>query len=223
MNFGSMSLTQRYALIVGVVVIAVVVFLIANGTFEIGGGGDGSDDGNGDSLALDQSTDQGADASDGERWERGEAVVSADGGTGVEGEVVGPTGLLVMNQAFQFGDLRMAVTEIRLGDRVGPENGEVEALERFATVHLSARSTGLAALELAGRLLLVDAQGRGFEPNAVATAAAERATADRVNALTVALQPGITTDLIVVFDIAEEANDFRLRISDGFVEVALER
>ncbi len=211
MNFGSMSPTQRYALVVGAVVIVVIAFLIVNGTFEIGGGGG---DGDNDSLALDQRTAPAGDAA---------ADDAPDAGAGMGGAVAGPTGLPAMDQAFQFGDLRMAVTEIRLGDRVGAENDEVEALERFATVQLSARNTGRTAFDLVGRLLLVDGQERGFAPNAAATGAAARAATDRGDALTVALQPGITTDLVVVFDIAEEAEDFRLRVRGGFVEVALDR
>lgn len=205
MNFGRMSPTQRYALVVGVVVIVVIVFLIVNGTFNLGG-----DDGAADPLALDPGA--------------GEAVEAAAGAAGDPlRAAVGAGAPLAMGQPFQFGDLRLAVSDIRLGDRVGQENDEVQALARFATVRLSARNTGRTPFDLAGRLSLVDGQGRAYAPNAAGSAAAARADADRGDSLTVALPPGITADLIVVFDIAAGAEDLRLRVGGGFVEVALGR
>ena len=205
---GNLGSTQRYALIVGVVVIAVIVFLIANGTFELGGDDDDDD-------ALARTTEQAQ--SDEEAGEE-------NGGAAAGAQTADPAvGLQAIGSAFQFGDLRLIVTEIRFSDRVGQEGDETLALERFARLRLSARSTGLDAFTLGGALVLIDAQGRRFTPNAVATENAARIDESRGNALTRVLQPGITTDLVVAFDVPDDAEGFRLRIRGGYVEVELNR
>ncbi len=83
--------------------------------------------------------------------------------------------------------------------------------------------TGGEPLSLDGGLQLVDASGRVFTPNPVATAAAAGRIDDREDALAIRLQPGITADLIVVFDVPNDAEDFRLRLRGGFVDVTLDR
>lgn len=214
---GKLGSTQRYALIVGVIVIAVIVFLIASGTFELGGGGDDGDD---DALAL---TAEQAEADD-DAGRASPDAGEADGAAAEGAQTAAPAvGLQAMGSAFQFGDLRVIVTEIRLSDRVGQEGDETLALERFARLRLSARSTGLDAFTLGGSLVLIDARGRRFTPNAAATENAARIDDSRGNALTRVLQPGITTNLVVAFDVPEEAEGFRLRISGGYVEVELNR
>ena len=205
---GNLGATQRYAMIVGVVVIVAIVFLIANGTFELGGS---DDDG---PLAVEQVA--------AELDEEDEA--SADEESGDDDAPSRPAaGLQPMEVAFQFGDLRIIVTDIRLGDRVGEEDDETLALERFATVELSVRNTGLDAGTLEGALLLIDGSGRRFSPSVAGTAVAVRVDANREDAQAVSLQPGITTALVAVFEIPDEAEDFRLRVSGGYAEVELDR
>ena len=203
------SSTQLYALVVGIAVIAILGFLVANGTFEFG-----SDDAGGESLseAVEQADEEPSDAD-------GAEAEAEDGDV----EAAPSVGLQAMDTAFQFGDLRVIVTDIRLPDRVGEEGDETLALERFARVRLSARNTGLDAFTLDGALALIDGMGRRFTPNGVATENAARIDLSLGSALTQDLQPGITIDLVVVFDVPEEAEDFRLRISGGFAEVALDR
>ena len=198
---------------VGVVVIAVVVLLIANGTFDFG-----SSDEDDDSLASESSQAE-ADTSPDDSAPDGDATNGDDDDEAAPAAV----GLQEMDSAFQFGDLRLVVTEVRLSDRVGQEGDETLALERFARVRLSARNTGLDAFRLDAALVLIDGQGRRFTPNAAATANAARIDSSRGDALTQDLQPGITTDLVVAFDVPDGAEDFRLRITGGFVEVALDR
>lgn len=207
----NLSSTQLYALVVGIAVIAIIAFLIVNGTFEFG-----DDDENGDD-ALAQTTEQ---TEPEEREDGGEQAQS----DAEKGDAATPAaGLQPMDSAFQFGDLRLIVTDIRIADRVGQEGDETLALERFARLRFSARNTGLDAFTLDGSLVLIDAVGRRYTPNATATENAARIDADRGNALTQDLQPGITTDLVVVFDVPEEVGDFRLRITGGYVEVELDR
>ncbi|PZC49459.1 MAG: protein of unknown function (DUF4352) [Chloroflexi bacterium] len=211
---GKFNSTQIYALIVGVVVIGVVVFLISNGTFELGGSDDESND------ALAQTTAQ----AEAEAEDQAEAAAAADDQSDEDGEAAPPAaGLQPMDSAFQFGDLRTIVTDVRLTDLVGEEGDETLALERFARVRLSARNTGLEPFSLEGTLILIDSRERRFTPNGEATENSARIDPDRGSALSLDLQPGITTDLVVVFDVPEEAENFRLRIVGGFVEVELDR
>lgn len=213
---GKFSSTQLYALIVGVVVIAVIAFLIANGTFELGSGDDDSDD------ALAQTSEQAQVEGSSSEQSQSQPAADADDAGG-ESTAAPAVGLQPMDSAFQFGDLRIIVTDVRLSDLVGEEGDETLALERFARVRLSARNTGRAPFTLAETLVLVDGLGRRYTPNATATANAARIDNDRSDALAQDLQPGITTDLVVVFDVPEEAEDFRLRIEGGYVEVELDR
>lgn len=215
---GKFSSTQLYALVVGVAVIAIVGFLIANGTFDFGS----SDDEN-DSLAVPSAQADGGERPDDADADGGDAQANSSAEEADEDGAVAAAGLQTIETAFQFGDLRVIITDIRISDRVGQEGDETLALERLARLRLSARNTGLEPFTLDGALLLIDGQGRRFTPNVAATANAARVDSSRGNALTQGLQPGITTDLVVAFDVPKEAEDFRLRISGGYVEVALDR
>ena len=127
------------------------------------------------------------------------------------------------DEAFQFGSLRLAVTGIRLSTMVSEGRDTLEAIEQFASVLLTVRNTSDAPVSLAGRLLLLDGQGRIFSPDAEATAAAALRAESRRDGLVVDLQPGLETELVVVFQVPEEAENFRLRLSGGSVDVELDR
>ncbi len=195
-----LSPTQKYALVVALVVIVVIAFLIANGTFQFGEHNPGDD-------IIPQEEEMAAGADDGD-----------------DGEAPAPAvaGRQPMHRAFQFGDLRVIVTGLTVTDMVGQEGAESLALERFAMVHLSARNTGTSPLTLDGALGLVDATGRGFSPNRLATENAAIAHPDHADALVQVLQPGIITQLVVVFDVPHDAYGLRLRIEGGYVDVELE-
>ncbi len=235
-----MTNTQWYAVVVGLVVIGVVVFLIASGGLSTGSdvedslalpesaadaddiGPDDVGPGDGGSAAVAASED----ASEDEDEDEGDnASASAEGTSDGAAPFAGSSalGALTMETPFQFGDLRVAVTDLALSDIVSEGSDEQLAIALFATVRLSVRVTGGEPLSLEGSLQLVDAAGRVFTPNPVATAAAAARIEDRADALTIRLQPGITTDLIVVFDVPNDAEEFRLRLSGGFVDVTLER
>ncbi len=192
--------TQKYALVVGVVVIAVIAFLVVNGTFQFGGGHDPGDD----IIPSEEEMAAGDDAGD------------------LEGAAPPASGRQPMHRAFQFGDLRVIVTGLTVTDMVGQEGSESEALERFAMVHFSARNTGASPITLDGALGLSDANGRRFSPNRLATENAGIAHPTHVDALMQDLQPGIITQLVVVFDIPNDAYGLRLRIEGGYAEVDLE-
>ncbi len=204
-----MSGTQLFAIFVGIVVVVVIVFLLSSDQLSFN-----SDDDEGplgpDTSEVDSSD---SDPSDGDSPD-GADPETAPGGLATQ---------VAQDQAFQFGNLRLAVTEISISTIVSEGRDSVEAIERFATVFITARNTGLTSLSLAGSLLLIDGTRRQFTPNLAATAATAFRDDARQDALNFDLQPGIDSDLIVVFDIPDESQDFRLRISGGFVDVELER
>ena len=192
------SATQKYALVVGVVVIVAIVFLIISGTFKLGSGDDAPDD----PLAV---SAEPAEPDEDEADDRPPPAA----------------GRQAMDRAFQFGDLRVIVTDLEISDSVGHEGDETLATERFARVQFSARNSGSAPLLLDGALVLIDANGRSFSPNLAATENAARVDAEYGDALMLHLQPGILTDLVVVFDVPHDGFGFRLRIKGGYVDVEL--
>ncbi len=198
-----LSGTSLFAIFVGIVVIVVVIFLIASGGVDLGS----SDDDGGVLGAIEQAADEDEDAGD----------ADADDSPAVA------SGAARQDEAFQFGDLRLAVTDLRLSTLVSEGRDTVEAIEQFATVLLTVRNTSDAPVSLGGRLLLLDGRGRIFSPDAEATAAVALRDESRRDGLVVALQPGLETDLVVVFQVPELAENLRLRLSGGYVDVELDR
>lgn len=212
-NLRRLSSTQLYALAVGIIVVVVVIFLIASGGVSLGGGDDE------DVLALPPAAAELADEEAGEDDDASSVQSApADGGA-----IPAPLSGLVRDEPFQFGDLRLIITDLRLSNVVSEGRDEVTAIERFASVRLTVRNSGRAPLSLADALQLLDDEGRLFRPNAAASAAAALRSDGVGDALSVALQPGITTELIVVFEVPNGAEGFRLRVSGGFVDVELDR
>ena len=200
-----LSSTTLFALFVGVVVIVVIAFLVVGGGVDLGT----SDDNEGALGASEQVQEDasGAVSSD-------EATSEAPLSTGSASQ---------QDVAFQFGDLLLAVTDIRVSRLVSEGVDEVEAIERFATVLLTVRNTGDAPLSLNEQLQLLDDQGRAFSPDAEATAAVAVRDGSANDALVARLQPDLEIELVVVFQVPEGAENFRLRVRGGYVDVVLER
>ena len=195
MNWQVLRSTQVFALFVGAVVVAVVVFLFATGQFE-------SDDDE-DPLAL---PSEGAS-------ELGDAM---GGRVELAGAVV------ALAEAFQLGDLRLLVTERRFGSQVGENRDGVDAQGRFVVIALTARNTGMDPITLGDRIQLLDELGRSYSPLPEASATAALRDPAREDGLTVELQPGLTVDFVLVFDVPEEAKGLRLRVRGGFADVDLD-
>ncbi len=205
-----MSGTQLFAIVVGIVVVVVVVFLISSDTLSFSGGDDEGP------LGAETTSQSDGDATDSDTSAGGDASATGDGEGGLPRQVL-------QDEAFQFGHLRLAVTEINLSVVVSEGRDSVEAIERFATILLTVRNTDRLPHSLSGNLILIDGQGRQFTPNVAATAATAFRDDSRQDALTFDLQPGIDSDLVVVFDVPDEAEDFRLRLLGGFVDITLDR
>lgn len=208
----TMSGMQFFAVFVAIVVVVVLVFLVTSDQLSFN-----SDEDDG-VLGPDTSEVQSsADEPDGSLDPDGADGADPSSSTG------GLATQVAQDQAFQFGNLRLAVTDIIVSTIVSEGRDSIEAIERFATVLVTARNTGLTPLSLAGNLILIDGAGRQFTPNLAATVATAFRDDLRQDALNFDLQPGIDSDLLVVFDIPEESENFRLRIAGGFVDVILER
>ena len=195
-----LSGTAQFGILVGVVVIAVIVLFVVTGGIDLGG----SDDD--DPLAIEQLDDQAE-----------EDATASNGGQGSSPGATQP-----QDQAFQFGDLRVVVTDLQLSATVSEGRDTVAAIEQFASVLLTVRNTGTRPVSLAGALLLIDERGRTFTPNVMATAAVALRNDSRFDALTFELQPSIATNLVVVFDVPEEVLGLRLRLLGGYVDVDLD-
>jgi hypothetical protein len=221
-NFQRLASTQGYALLVGIVVIAAVAVVIVSGGVSLG-----SDDDE-DALALAETpsttaSDASADVeSDGDSAASTQADDNAPADDGPGASAAAASAALERDQPFQFGDLRIAVTDLRLSRIVSEGSDEQAAIEQFASVSLTVRNTGLIPNALGDALQLVDDQGRLFTASGEASAAVARRSADQADALETILQPGITTDLIVVFEVPEEVEGLRLRITGGYIDVSLE-
>ena len=209
MNLRRLSTVQLYAFLVAAAVVAVLLFLIVSGRLDLGGNEDE------DPLALPEAAATAV-------AEDGDAAAPLDT-SAAAGSLPAAGGSLRLDQPFQFGDLRVALTDLRLSGTVAEGTDELAAVERFATVLLTVRNTGRAPRSLAQALQLVDADDRLFTPNATATAAAAQRDDARQDALTATLQPGLTVDLLVVFDVSADAGPFRLRLLGGFVDVTLDQ
>ena len=196
-----LSVIQLYALLVVVAVVAVGVFLVATGAFDL----DGDDTDNNPSAETAAVADAAAAADD-------------------AGTAPGPQTLTAsLEEPFQFGDLLITVTRLRLSDSVSEGRDELVAAARFASVNLRVQNAGTGPLSLAGALQLVDGLGRVYTPNPAASAAVAVRDDSPADALAVALQPGIEVEMIVVFDLPDDAEDLRLRIRAGFLDVVLDR
>ena len=204
MNLSRLSGTQSLALVTGVVIVVVVLLLISSGTFDLGGGDDA------DPLEA-TASEQTAEASEPSDDEPASEVASTASGPAALGE------------ALQFGDLRLVIESVERLSSAGEGSGEIVARERFALVRLRARNSGRTPIQLdEGSLRLVDSRGRQFAPNRAATAEAARRDETRLSALETTLPPDLNSDLLVIFDVTDDATGLRLRILRGFVEVALE-
>jgi hypothetical protein len=208
-NLGGLRTTQAFALLVAAVVVAVLVFLFATGRFE-------SDDDE-DPLALETETSEQEQGGDGDASAGDGGESAAEG----EGVAVVASGGVALEEAFQVGDLRLLITESRRGSLVGENRDNVNALGQFVVISLTARNTGATPVLLGERVSLLDAARRSYSP--VPEASATAALRDPVleDALAVELQPGLTVDLVVVFDVPEGADGLLLRVVGGFVDVAL--
>lgn len=195
-----LSGTAQFGILVGVVVIAVIVLFLVSGGIDLGGGDDD------DPLAIEQLDDQ----------------VEGDASDASSGQDTSPSATQTEDQPFQFGDLRVVVTELQLSTIVSEGRDTVEAIEQFASVLLTVRNTGTRPVSLAGALLLIDEGGRTFTPNVMATAAVALRDDSRFDALSFELQPSIATNLVVVFDVPEEVLGLRLRLLGGYVDVDLD-
>ena len=184
-----------FALFVGAVVVVVVVFLFATGQFE-----SGDDE---DPLAL---SSEGASA-----------VADA-----VSGRADSAGSLVALAEAFQVGDLRLLVTERRFGSQVGENRDGVNAQGRFVVIALTARNVGVDPIMLGDRVQLFDDLGRSYSPVPEASATAAMRNPEREDGLAVELQPGLTVDFVLVFDVPEEAKGLRLRMGGGFADVDLD-
>lgn len=211
MNLKLLRSTQGFALFVGVVVVVVLVFLFATGRFE-------SDDDD-DPLALpdDQTSEQESGGDDGDS----QADAEGDGGS-TDGAEGGPIGdLVALDETFQVGDLRLRITDSRFGGLVGENRDNVDAQGRFVIISITARNAGADPIALEDRVRLLDASGRSYSPVPEASATAAQRDPELADALAVELQPGLTVDLVLVFDVPEDAEGLLLRVGGGFVDVAI--
>ena len=150
MNLQRLASTQGYALLVGIVVVAAVIVVIVSGGVSLGSDNDGDPLAIPDVPAATAADESPAVESDAGSSASAQANDSADAGDVAGLDAATSSAALRFDQPFQFGDLRIAVTDFGTSQIVSEGSDEQEALEQFASVRLTVRNTG-AGSDVAGR------------------------------------------------------------------------
>ncbi len=125
------------------------------------------------------------------------------------------------SRAFQFGDVVYGVTGLERKDGPGVGNPVRGPHGRFIVLSVSVQNRGNAPVQFsAGDFGLLDGQGRLFSPDREATRA--YAAEYRRDALVeLVLQPGLSADAVLVFDVPTDATGLALRLQKGYLDVSL--
>lgn len=121
-----------------------------------------------------------------------------------------------------FSGVQYTVGVAHQAARVGTSDAGRQARGVFLLVPLTVRNTGREPVALEpGDVALLDAQGRRYSPDVAATRLhAEAVGGDSL--LETAVQPGLTLSGVLVFDVPADASGLVLRISRGYIDLALE-
>jgi len=121
-----------------------------------------------------------------------------------------------------FSGVRYTVGVAQQAVRVGTSDTGRHARGVFLLVPLTVQNTGREPLALApGDVALLDSQGRRFSPDVAATRLHAEATRGD-SLLETTVQPGLTLSGVLVFDVPTDASGLVLRVSRGYIDLALE-
>lgn len=124
-------------------------------------------------------------------------------------------------RAFQFGDVVYGVSGLERRDGPGTANTLRGPYGKFVVLSVSVQNHGNAPIQFSpSDFALVDGKGRLFSPDREATRA--YAAENRREALVeLVLQPGLSADGVLVFDVPPDATGLALRIQKGYLDVSL--
>jgi hypothetical protein len=127
------------------------------------------------------------------------------------------------SQPFDFGAAQYTLGKISVsGDDLRSGTLTATTSGSFVLVDLTVLDRGSAPLVLdAADFTLYDSKGNLYTVNENATNIASLSTANRKNLLTEPLQPGLSRDGIIVFEVPKDASGFTLRVANGYVDISL--
>jgi hypothetical protein len=127
------------------------------------------------------------------------------------------------SQPFDFGAAQYTLGKITVsGDELRSGTLTATTSGNFVIVDLTVLDRGSVPLSLeASDFTLYDNRGNLYAVNENATNIASLSTANRKNLLTEPLQPGLSRDGIIVFEVPKDASGFTLRASNGYVDISL--
>jgi hypothetical protein len=125
------------------------------------------------------------------------------------------------NHPFNYGTAQYSIIKIETATELKSGTLTASTSGSFVLVFLSVLDQGMNPLSLApSDFTLIDNKGRTYTLNQEATNIACLLN-DKKNILSESLQPGLSRDGVLAFDVPEAAAGFTLRLSNGYVEVAL--
>ena len=131
--------------------------------------------------------------------------------------------VLPLNNPFNFGSIQYTIEKVELATELKSGTNDISTTGSYVLVFLTVLDEGSAPLTLnPDDFTLIDNQGRTFTLNQEATKIAALSN-NKNNILTESLQPGLSQDGIIVFEVPANTSGFSLRLSNGYVQVGLEQ
>jgi hypothetical protein len=131
------------------------------------------------------------------------------------------TSELQLNKPFTFGNAQYTITKVELAKELQSGTTTTSTTGSYILISLTVIDEGIVPLTLnPADFTLLDSKGRTFTLNQEATRLAALSN-KKSNILTESLQPGLTREGIIAFDVPENTSGFVLLLSNGYVKVNL--
>ena len=126
-----------------------------------------------------------------------------------------------LNKPFTFGSAQYTITKIDLINELKSGTTTTTTTGSYVLVFLAVLDEGMTPLTLnPSDFTLIDNKGRIFTLNQEATRIASVSNG-KGNLLTESLQPGLSKEGVLTFDVPKDASGFSMRLSNGYVNVNL--
>ena len=126
-----------------------------------------------------------------------------------------------LNKPFTFGNAQYTITKIELVSELQSGTTTVTTTGSYLLVFLTVLDEGTEPLTLnPGDFTIIDNKGRTFTLNQEATRIAALSN-KKSNILTESLQPGLSQEGIIAFEVPANTSGIALRLSNGYVQVNL--
>ena len=133
----------------------------------------------------------------------------------------GQLGSASLGRAVGYGDWGYLVSSVEHLDKITNDSKVLVPGGSYAVVHLTVTNNGKEPRSLsAADFALVDDQGRRYSVESDATSM-DSAALGLPNLLSVAVQPGLSKNSVIVFDVPKDARGLTLRLYQGYLDVNL--